>query len=306
MMRVLVTGASGLVGGRLIRELVEAGAEIRAASRVARAWPGGVEGRVVDFEQPDVLREACETMDAVVNLASMGEQPCVADPRGALRVNGGGVLALACAANQAGVNRFVQVSTWKVYGNNLSGAVRETCVPAPQSHYAITHRVAEDYARTQHPNSVVLRLGNGFGAPVDRNLVAWDIIVNQMCRQAVTDGRIVIASSGRGWRNFVPISDVVRALRLAATDLPAGTYNVGAFHSMQLRDAAERVARVCAERLGITSLVTVGEIIHGERNAPLDYRIDSLAAAGFTPGTSFEAEVSETLLAAQRDFGRGR
>lgn len=305
-MRVLVTGASGLIGGRFIRELVQVGAEIRAASRIARAWPSGVEGRVVDFGQPDVLREACDRMDVVVNLASMGERPCAADPREALRVNGGGVLALASAASQAGVHRFVQVSTWKVYGNNLTGAITETCVPAPQSHYAITHRVAEDYARTQHPNSVILRLGNGFGAPVDRNLVAWDVIVNQMCRQAVTDRRIVIASSGRAWRNFVPMTDVVRALCLSATDLRTGTYNLGARRSMQLCDTADRIAQVCSERLGITPSVAVGKVVHGEQCEPLDYRIESLAAAGFTPSASFEAEVSETLLAAQRDFGHAR
>ena len=125
-----------------------------------------------------------------------------------------------------------------------------------------------------------------------------------MCRQAVTDGRIVLTSSGCAWRNFVPMSDVVRALRFAAADLPAGTYNLGAPVSMQLLSAAELVAGACGETIGTTPSVGVGRAAAGEQNVPLDFRIDSLAAAGFVPSTSFVEEVRKTLLAARRVFGQ--
>ncbi len=304
-MRVLITGASGLVGGRLIRRLLESpDVQIRAASRIVRAWPDGVEGCVADIAQPATLHNACGQMDAVVNLSLMAERFCRIDPQAALRVNGGGTLALASAAASAGVSRFVQVSTYKVYGDNPSGLVTEETPCRPQSHYAITHRVAEDYATSQHPNSVVFRLANGFGAPVDAAADCWDIIVNEMCRQAAVDRRISIRSAGRGWRNFVPMNDVVRALRSGTIDLPAGTYNLGSPQSMTLRGVAERVAHVCGDTLGFFPSVSAAAAVDGEQPVPLDYRIEKLAASGFKSSASIDEEVGRTLLTSQAIFGR--
>lgn len=297
-MKMLITGASGFIGGRLIRYLLErGGVQIRAASRTQRSWPAGVEGCVADIEQPATLRDACSGMDAVVNLASMGERLCSLDPCAALRVNAGGTFAWTSAANSGGVSRFVQVSTSKVYGNNPNGVITEESPCAPQSHYAITHRAAEDYAVFQHPNSVVLRLANGFGAPDDSAVDGWGTIVNQICRQAVLERRIIIKSSGMAWRNFIPMQDVVRVLDSAAIKLPAGIYNVGSHDSIQLRALAERISQVCANTLGFLPVISTGPAAEGEQHIPLDYRIEKLATAGFNPTRSFDDEVSKLLRA---------
>lgn len=303
-LKVLVTGASGLIGGRFIRHLLESpDVLVKAASRTVRAWPDRVEGCVVDLDRPSTFHDACEGVEAVVNLSSMAERFSALDPHAALRVNAGGTLSLATAASTARVRRFVQVSTYKVYGNNPSGFVTEGTLCKPQSHYAITHRAAEDYATSQHPNTVVFRLANGFGAPVDPAVDCWAIIVNELCRQIAVDGRITIRSSGQTWRNFVPMHDVILALRAAATDLPAGTYNLGWEQSMQLRGVAERVAEVCRGTLGFSAAVVFGPAMDGEETAPLDFRTEKLARAGVTPVASFDEEVSRTLLAAWAAFG---
>ena len=296
--RILIMGASGLIGGRLIEHLIESGHwRIRAASRVTRAWPDGVEGCVTDISRPETLHEACQNVAALVNLSSMTERSCAIDPQAALMVNGGGTLALVLAASKAGVPRFVQVSTSKVYGNNPSGRLTEDSPITPQSHYAITHRVAEDYAILLHSNSVVFRLANGFGAPVNTAVGAWDIIANEMCRQAVVDRRVTIRSSGRAWRNFVPMSDVVQALYAAVLGLQAGRYHLGSSESMSLLSLAERIVRVCADTLGYSPMVTTGAGEPGEMPARLDYRIDKLVRAGFAPAATLDDEVRRTLLA---------
>lgn len=296
--RILITGASGLIGGRLIEHLIESGHwRIRAASRIRRAWPGGVEGCVTDISRPATLHEACQNVDAVVNLSSMTERSCASDPQAALMANGGGTLALVLAASKAGVSRVVHVSTFKVYGNNPAGRITEDTPPSPQSHYAITHRVAEDYTMSQHANGVVFRLANGFGVPVGQPPSAWAVIGNEMCRQAVVERRITIRSSGRAWRNFVPMSDIIRALDAATGVLPAGRYHLGSRESMPLVGLAERVARVCAETFGFRPAVTTGPETAGDQPAPLDFCVDKLAAAGVLPGQTFDDELRRTLRA---------
>lgn len=299
-MRVLVTGASGLVGGRLLTALMSDGTtHVRAASRTVRRWPPGVEGAVI---RPDAFQDlmiACQGMDVVINLASMPEAACTADPDGALRANAGGTLALMREAVRANTARFVQLSTSKVYGNDLAGAVTEETLTHPVSHYGITHRAAEDYA-SQHPHAVVLRLANGFGAPVSADARSWGVIVNDFCRQAVTKHQIAIRSDGLAWRNFIPLGDVVIALRAAAVGLPRGTYNLGSEKSMTIRAMAERVSTVCRDMLGVRVGVSVGASVTDGPRIPLDYRTDRLRAAGLALKGSIDDEIKSTLAAARQ------
>ena len=301
---VLITGASGLIGGRLIESLLTPRHVcVRAASRIERIWPDGVEGYVVDQERAETLHAACEGVDAVINLAAMSERRCALEPQLALRINAGGTLAWSMAATAMGVRRFVQVSTYKVYGNNPAGVVSEESRTEPRSHYAITHHASEDYARL-HASATVLRLANGFGAPVTSGVDCWDIIVNQFCRQALTEGRITIRSSGLALRNFIPMSDVVMALAHAAFQLPAGIYNLGAAQSMSLVDAAERVAAVCFEIFGFAPAIQAGAPAANEVHPKLDFRTDKLARAGFQPNGAMDDELARTLRTALAAFGR--
>jgi UDP-glucose 4-epimerase len=300
--KVLVVGASGLIGGRLLAAISrESTARVRAAGRVARGWPATVEGVIAGVGMPGSLAAACDGMDAVVNLASMPEAACAADPEAALRANAGGTLALVRAAMSAGVARFVQVSTSKVYGNNLSGAVSEETLTHPESHYAITHRTSEDYTAL-HACGVVLRLANGFGAPVDANVRCWSVMVNEFCRQAVTTRQIRIRGDGLAWRNFIAIEDVVIALRAAVTSLPMGTYNLGSAQSMTIRAMAERVADVCESTLGFRPDVTVGVAASDDQGEPLDYRTDRLRDEGVLLGGLIDDEIARTLVAARTPF----
>lgn len=303
-MRVLIAGASGLVGGRLLRRLSEMpDVQVRAAGRSVRVWSSGVEGVVTDLTRPQSFTDACRDMDVVINLASMGEQPARLDPQMALRANAGGTLALASAATETGATRFIQLSTFKVYGQNPTGSINEASVCRPRSHYAATHYFAETYATWQHPACVVFRLANGFGAPATREVECWDIIVNEMCRQAVVDRRIAIRSSGQAWRSFVPLGDVVHALVGGLRDIPPGTYNLGGAQSMRIADMAHRVAQVCERTLGYHPEVRLGEP-EASLAQRLDYRIDKLEAAGYGPTTSMDDEIAETLLAARDRWTR--
>ncbi len=297
-------GASGLVGGRLVAALSRDGAmRVRAGSRIARPWPAGVEGIITDSGASETLASACEGVEVVVNLASMPEAACAADPKGALLVNAGGAMTLVRAAMTAGVTRFVQLSTAKVYGNNPTGVITEETITHPASHYAITHRIAEDYA-TLHPDAVVMRLANGFGAPVAAGAQSWDIIVNDFCRQAATTGRIVIRSDGLAWRNFIALDDVIIALRAGLVGLPKGTYNIGARTSTTIRRMAERVAEGCEGTLGFRAHVCVGVSAETVGPVPLDYRTDRLRNAGVSLGDSSDGEIARTLLAARELFPR--
>src|SRR6185437_16873518 len=118
------------------------------------------------------------------------------------------------------------------------------------NHYSITHRLAEDYVMAAHSShavdGVVLRLGNAVGTPVDVRADAWMLIANDLCRQAVVNGAVTLRSNGLAWRNFIAMTDVVRALlhaiTMPTTNLHDGLFNLGAARSIRIWDLASLLA----------------------------------------------------------------
>lgn len=142
-MTVLVTGASGLLGGAVARALVARGDEVRTLQRRASGVPGAkdVQGSVTD---PAAVARAVEGVDAVVHLAA--KVSLAGEPAEFHAVNVEGTGVLLNAAERGGVERFVQVSSPSVahLGSSLVGA---GTTPADPEHargeYARTKAAAE-------------------------------------------------------------------------------------------------------------------------------------------------------------------
>jgi nucleoside-diphosphate-sugar epimerase len=113
---VVVTGANGLVGSAVCRALVERTAQVRAVVRRAGSAPalGGVTEHVGDFADEGLAREVTQGADAVVTTV----HPMGASREVQRRVGVEGTPVLARAARDAGVARFVHVSTAGVYNRS--------------------------------------------------------------------------------------------------------------------------------------------------------------------------------------------
>ncbi|MGY0744459.1 NAD-dependent epimerase/dehydratase family protein [Azospirillum argentinense] len=70
-MTVLITGATGLVGERLVPRLIDAGFACRALLRAGKPCPGGATAATGDLLDPSTLSEAVQGVSAVVHLAAV-------------------------------------------------------------------------------------------------------------------------------------------------------------------------------------------------------------------------------------------
>ena len=114
MLRVLVTGGSGTIGGYVLRELLQAGHSAISFSRTAPRveGPGFVQG---DIMEPAQLADACQNQDAVIHLAAV-PGPGRATPAQLLNVNVIGTVNVLEAAVQAGVSKVVFASSGAATG----------------------------------------------------------------------------------------------------------------------------------------------------------------------------------------------
>jgi len=149
---MLVTGATGFVGKALLKRLQhDAQFRIRAAVRSEQSVLGaGVERVVVGDLTPDIdWTTALHDVDVVVHLAARVHmmRDTTTDPLAEYRrVNRDATLSLGRQAAQAGVRRFVFVSSIKVNGESTTAGApyRADDLPAPVDAYGISKREAED------------------------------------------------------------------------------------------------------------------------------------------------------------------
>ncbi len=188
--KIFLTGANGFVGRALLQRLLDDGQAVTAAVRSAGAV---TEDRAMPFIYT-ALGDACDWQgglagcDAVVHAAArvhvMNDPE--ADPLAAFRsVNVDGTLALARAAVEAGVRRFVFISSIKVNGEGTSPGqpYRAEDVPAPKDPYGISKLEAEEallaLARESGLEVVIIRPVLVYGAGVKANFRAMMHWVNR-------------------------------------------------------------------------------------------------------------------------------
>ena len=232
-MKVLITGATGLLGGHLIKELQQRGEEIRAlvlpVENADKLIEQGVEVVRGDVTDASTLSPAVEDIDLVFHLAGMmGVWRPLADYR---LVNVTGSENLYKAAQAAGVRRYVHTSSHTVYGLGHGRFLTENDPLRPDPDpYSITKAEGDRLMRRLLLNSkvetVILRPGTFFG-PGDR------LHFGRMA-QKVKDGKGLIIGRGNNALPFCYVSDVVQGFLLAAyhEKAPGNVYNITNDHPL--------------------------------------------------------------------------
>lgn len=171
-MKVLVTGATGFVGGHLVESLRKAGHEVTALVRnPARA--AGLAERGVRLVQGDLhatqaLAEAAEGQELAFHVAAATS---ALDEAGFHRANVEGTRHVAAAAAAAGVRRLVHVSSLAAAGPSEPGRpLRGDEPPRPVTAYGRSKLAAEEAVRAGRAPWVIVRPPMVYG-PGDRELL---------------------------------------------------------------------------------------------------------------------------------------
>ncbi|GAB0057570.1 N-acetyl-alpha-D-glucosaminyl-diphospho-ditrans, octacis-undecaprenol 4-epimerase [Candidatus Magnetaquicoccaceae bacterium FCR-1] len=221
-MTTLVTGANGFMGNALCRRFLADGARVRGVvHRRREAIPDGLETVVVGDLGPDTdWRDALKGTETVIHLAARVHQADDAS-RAAWddchAANTLGTLRLARQAVEAGVKRFVFLSTIKVHGEETPNRPdhpgwNESDPPAPQGGYAVSKWLAEQALTRLADESglevVVMRPPLVYGAGVKANFLRL--------MQAVDRGVPLPLGAVHNRRSLVYSGNLAEAILLAS------------------------------------------------------------------------------------------
>ncbi|MBV9921903.1 MAG: NAD(P)-dependent oxidoreductase [Pseudonocardia sp.] len=196
MTALLLTGATGLVGSRLLPRLVQDGFECRALVRGDAALPPGTTPVRGDLADPDTLRAAVEGVDAVVHLAALFRTQ---DEAAIWRANRDGTRNLIAAVKEhAPGARLVMSSTGNVYNADATRPALETDECSPKAAYGASKVAAEQLLRDSGLTWAVLRLpfvyGEGDGHLASLNALAPQFGLHPAQAYAVAHHRDIAAA----------------------------------------------------------------------------------------------------------------
>ena len=251
-MRVLVTGTEGYLGSLLAPTLLAEGHDVVGVDTgyYRQGWlyngsSATARTLVTDIRHLGVAD--LEGVDAVVHMAELSNDP-VGDLIGDVTydINHHGSVRLAGLAREAGVGRFVYMSSCSVYGV-ADGVVDEGSPTDPQTAYATCKALVErDVGAMASPDfaPTFLRNATAFGASPR---MRFDIVLNNLAGLAYTRGEIAMTSDGTPWRPLVHGLDIAKAIRMtlaAPVDSVRGqVVNVGSDdNNYTVRQIAETVA----------------------------------------------------------------
>lgn len=160
-MTVLITGATGLVGERLLPRLIEAGFPCRVLLREGKACPQGVEATAGDILDPATLANAVRGVSAIVHLAAVFRTQ---DVDLIWKSNRDGTRNLLAAARaHAPDARFILSSTSHVYNIDNPHPGREDDPVNPQHAYPASKLAAERELQESGLNWSIIRFPFVYG-----------------------------------------------------------------------------------------------------------------------------------------------
>lgn len=305
---ILVTGGAGFIGSNFVRLILAERPGVKLINYDLLTYAGNMEsvgdltgrpgyafvrGDICDGAKVGELLRA-NNVDTIVHFAAESHvDRSILSAAEFVRTNVLGVQTLLAAAMDAGVGRFVQVSTDEVYGSlGAEGKFTETTPIATNSPYSASKAAGDLLCRawfhTHNYPVLVTRCSNNYGP--------WQFpekLIPLMIIKAMGDGELPVYGDGKNVRDWIHVEDHCRAvLTVAENGRPGEVYNIGADNEWANIDIVKTVLEILGKPESLIRYVK-DRPGHDRRYAIDATKIHS--ELGWHPAIPFESGLAKTI-----------
>lgn len=307
---ILLTGGTGLLGGRIAENLKEKKIDnflITTSKANFRTSNNFLQERTkfldlsLPFEDQDVsfLKEITH----IVHLASLNSSECNKNEDLARKVKILGMKSLIQECSKLNLKKFINISTAHVYGTNLKGVINESHCASPENIYAKINLEAENFLENNISSDLEifnLRLTNGVGSPVKKDSKCWNLIANDLCKQAITSKKISLNSSRTLTRDFIPIIAAIDSILWFIDNdtsmIKDRLFNISSSNQTSLEDIASliknRAENIINEEIKIYFKTESNSFNHDV----FSYSNKKISKLGLNINSNLEYEIDRLLL----------
>jgi dTDP-glucose 4,6-dehydratase len=314
-MKYLITGGAGFIGSNLIRRLLESKPTAEVVNLDALTYAGHLENLTEVSDDPrysfihgdicdgEVVSRAIVGVDVVLHLAAESHvDRSILEDAPFIRTNVLGTATLLAAALEAGIQRFVHVSTDEVYGelpwrdpadgDDSAPRFTEATPLAPRSPYSASKAASDHLALAYHTTHgmdvVVTRCSNNYGP-----YQFPEKLLPVMITRALRDEPLPVYGDGLYVRDWIYVTDHCRGLLAAADRGEAGrVYNFGGNAERTNISVVRELLEILGKPQDLVEHVT-DRPGHDRR-----YAVDASRAKaelGWEPSVGFETGLRDTV-----------
>ena len=255
--RAVVTGGAGFIGSHLAELLANRGYHVTILDDLSSGKMANIEALLskenVEFVLGSItdlplLHKVFQGVDHIFHQAAIVSVPrSIVDPLTYHETNTTGTLNVLLGARDNNVKKVVFASSSSVYGDSPTLPKSEDMCPNPQSPYALTKLVGENYCNVFHQvyglPTVCLRYFNVYGPRQDPKSKYAAVIPSFIDR--ITQGkRPIIYGDGEQTRDFTFVKDIVEANILVVESNDTGVFNIGTGESITINQLAQLIAKL--------------------------------------------------------------
>lgn len=255
MAKILVTGSSGQLGSfmceLLMRNNTVLGMDVRPQP-YAHLQSISFVGDITEEAQ---VKQAVQGVNSIVHCAAqVSVERATQDPLFDAWTNILGTVTLLNEAVQAGVSKFIYVSSAAVYGQPKNLPIDENHPTNPTSNYGTSKLAGEKYAYNFAKNTkmetVMVRPFNFYSVRADPQS-PYSGVITKFISRVGEDMPPIIDGDGRQTRDFIHARDVAAmiALALEKEGLSGEVFNCGSGRSTSVNDLASMVIQISGKRL---------------------------------------------------------
>jgi len=279
-MRILITGASGHVGGAIASHLIDCGHEVIGVGRRTLVHPY-LQADLSDAAFLATVTAAVPVCDAIVHAAAAISHDN-SDPAITL-TNCLGTQQVVALAKQWQVQSLVYLSSVPIIGRPIQHPITEEHPLAPPTAYHASKLFGEHLVQLSGLNGAILRLTS----PVGPGLAAGRIF-SVFVQRSLAGEPIQLAGQGTRQQNYVDVRDIARAVEACVREQVSGVYNIAGARAISNYD----LAVACRDTLGSKSKIGFSGKPDAEEGVVWDVSVAKAAMVyGYVPQFSVEDSI---------------